>query len=325
MAPAPAQHQAPEPEGFEAAWALLTGEVLPAAVPLDPEAAALAAAMADLLLAHFRANLPEPTSFPAVAARIVDVLNQDEPDLRTLDGVVAQDPAITAQVIRAANSALHQRGSEAQNLREAILRIGSRQVAEIALGVAGRSLFDVSLRMEFELFQERWRELFVSTMTCAFAASQLAYDERVGRAERAFLGGMFHDIGAPLALRSLAAVLIAGRLPSPLPEALVDEALDRVHQELGAEVHHIWGLPQSIQQLCARHHALDLPALEEHAELHLLRLVTGLARIQKDGTDIRHLAETRQSLEALGMDRRRTLRLWSGLLGQRERVLQLYP
>lgn len=324
-APAPQVPLPTEPEGFEAAWHLLTVEPLPEASPLEPTDAELAQAMAELLMAHFQANRPGPASFPAVAARIVDLLNQEDPDIAALGTAVSQDPAITAQVLRVANSAAYQRGSEAQSLREAILRLGSRQVAEIALGVAGRSLFDVSLRMEFDLFQARWRELFVSTMTCAFTASHLAFREQVGRAERAFLAGMFHDIGTPLALRSLAKVLIEGQLPSSLPDVLVDEALDLAHVTVGLEIHEIWALPHAIQGLCEQHHAPELPAEEAFAEAHVLRLVTGLARLQRETPDLRHLPEARQSLRALGLDRKRTAKVWEDLIQQRERVLQLYP
>lgn len=314
-----------EPEAFGAAWEFLTLEPPPDGPELTPADVELAQAMAELLTVHFRANRPGPASFPAVAARIVDLLNQEDPDINALGTAVSQDPAITAQVLRVANSAAFQRGGEAQSLREAILRLGSRQVAEIALGVAGRSLFDVALRMEFDLFQARWRELFVSTMTCAFAASQLAFRERVGRAERAFLAGMFHDIGTPLALRSLAQVLIEGQLPSPLPDSLVDEALDRAHVTVGLDIHEVWALPHAVQSLCEMHHAPDLPATEPFAEAHVLRVVTGLARLQRETPDLRHLPETRQSLQALGLDRKRTAQVWTDLIRQRERVMQLYP
>jgi HD-like signal output (HDOD) protein len=314
-----------EPEGFEQVWNLLmapSGPILESTSGPEEE---VIQDLVELLLAHFHANLPVPTSFPALAVQVVDLLEQEDPEMSELVKVIGQDPAISVHVMRVANSSLYQRDSDAQDLRSAVLRIGTRNVAEIAMGVAGRSLFDVSLRAEYELFEARWRELFLSTMTIAFCASQFAYEEHVGRADRAFLLGMFHDLGTSLALRSLAALQMSGQLPPGIPPGIVDKVLDRVHLEVGSTVHRIWSLPHHLTDWCSRHHDPTIPAQEENAELHVLRIVSGFNRLCLDPTDTRHIGETRQSMEALRIDRKHATRFFSAVGRQRERVHVLFP
>ena len=308
-----------EPEKFEQVWDLLMSPS-PAPEPISVQEQEAIRGLGELLLAHCHANLPSPISFPALAVQVIDLLEQRDPEMSELANIIGQDPAISVHVIRVANSALFHRDSEVQDLRSAVLRIGTRNVAEIAMGVAGRSLFDVSLRAEYELFEDRWRELFLSTMTIAFCASQFAYEENLGRANRAFLVGMFHNLGISIALRSLATLQMSGRLPAGISPDLIDKVLDCVHIQVGCAVHAIWSLPHYLTECCSQQHDPDIPALEEKAELHVLRLASGLNRLWLDPMDTRHIEDTRQSLEALHIDRRHAARLFAEVGQQRERV-----
>ena len=314
-----------EPVAFAQAWGLLTAPLSPEPAPANEQEQELIQGLAELLLAHFHANPPAPISFPALAIQVIDLLEQGDPEMSELVNVIGQDPAISVHVLRVANSVLYHRGSDVQDLRSAVLRIGTRNVAEIALGVAGRSLFDVSLRAEYELFEQRWRELFLSTMTIAFFSSQFAYEEQVGRADRAFLLGMFHDIGVSIALRSLAALEMSGRLPVGIPPELVDKVLDRIHIEVGCAVHTIWSLPGYLAEWCLQQHDPVLAAVEEKAELHILRIASGFHRLWLDPADPRHLEETRQSLGALRIDRRHAARIFLQVGQQLERVRVMFP
>jgi HD-like signal output (HDOD) protein len=315
----------PEPDAFDAPWALLTGVVLPRERPWSAEEEAQAAALVPLVLAEFSKHRPSPTAFPALAVQIIDLLNGPDVDMAKLLKAISPDPAISVNVLRVANSALYSRGGEVNDMRMAVMRIGLRGVGEIAAGVAGRTLFDVALRVEYEIFGERWNNLFLDTMAVAFGASQFAFEQNVGRADRAFLAGMFHDMGKSLALRSLAGLVISGQVPAPIPEAVVDEVLERTHVETGATAMGIWGLPQHLIEACLHHHDAEVPGDADAMELHILRMVSGIHRLVKDQEDPRRLAETRQSIEAMRLDRRGVKRLHRELEAQTERVKVLFP
>ncbi len=313
------------PDPFDGPWAFLSGAAEPAPRTLEPGDLERVEQLAPRVLEHFSRNRPDPTSFPALAVRIVDLLNEPDVDMARLLKAITPDPAISVNVLRVANSALYGRGADVTDMRMAVMRIGLRGVGEIAAGVAGRSLFDVGLRVEYEIFGKRWTDLFLDTMAVAFGASQFAFEQNVGRADRAFLAGMFHDLGKSLALRSLAALVIAGEVEVPLPDAVVDEVLERVHVEIGTAVHGIWGLPAHLQDICRRHHDPFVPDGPDDMEIHILRMVSGIHRLVKDPTDLRRLDETRQSIAAMRLVRRGVGLLHREMEQQVERVKVLFP
>jgi HD-like signal output (HDOD) protein len=165
----------------------------------------------------------------------------------------------------------------------------------------------------------------VPAMAVAFAASQAAFELHVGQPDRVFLAGMFNDVGKSLALRSLAALTSAGEVPPELPAPVVDDVLERTHVVVGCDLHRIWGLPPRLAELCRDQHLPEVPDDLEHQDLHLLRTVSGLHRLVLDPADTRRLGETRQSLQALRLDRRGAKRLHKELAAQAERVALLFP
>jgi len=323
QAEAPAAATAPDP--FDGPWALLSGAAEPPPRPLSPGELEQVERLVPRVMDHFARNHPDPTSFPALAVRIIDLLNEPDVDMARLLKAISPDPAISINVLRVANSALYNRGTDVNEMRMAVMRIGLRGVGEIAAGVAGRSLFDVGLRVEYEIFGQRWSDLFLDTMAVAFGASQFAFEQHVGRADRAFLAGMFHDMGKSLALRSLAALVITGEVEAPLPDPVVDEVLERVHVDIGCAVHGIWGLPAHLQDICRRHHDPAVPDGADDMEIHILRMVSGVHRLVKDPTDPRRLDETRQSIEAMRLVRRGVGLLHREMERHVEKVKVLFP
>jgi len=310
-----------EESPFDAIWTRLVSPEpqLPQAFPenLKP--------LADMVRTHFTRNKPSPSSFPALAIQIMDLVSQPEVEIHDLLKTIGPDPAISANLMRVANSALYHRGQDVLDLRTAVMKIGVRGVGEIAAGVAGRSLFDVAVRVEYETFPDRWQKLFLTTMTTAFAASQFSFEQHHGRPDRIFLGGMFVDIGKTLALRSLARLIMAGQVPPEIPDAEVDTLLEEVHTEIGCEALGIWGLPPHLVDLCRRQHEAMLPEGEDCTETQVLRLVDGLGRLMRDESGPADLEQTRRSLEALHMDRVRTRMLHRVLATQEARVALLFP
>ncbi|HJV22612.1 MAG TPA: HDOD domain-containing protein [Holophagaceae bacterium] len=311
-----------EPEDFRAAWATLHPAAdAPPVVGLPPDEREEADRLQALLTAEFSANLPEPASFPSVAVEVMNLLERPDPDLHELLSLVDRDPAIAVQLLRLANSAYYARDREVQDLRGAVMRLGVRASGEIAVAVAGHTLFDMALRAEHEIFLLRLMDLYHDALTVGFGASEIAFREQAGQPNQAFMGGLFHDIGHSLAIRSLAGLMLQGRIPPTQPPAVVDEVLERVHVEMGATALALWGLPAYLGEICTRFHEPELPPGPAFGNLHVLRVASGLLRLVRNPGDARHAAETRQSLQALGIPRDRAAHLYVLMADHRERAV----
>jgi HD-like signal output (HDOD) protein len=253
---------------------------------------------------HFWQNRPDPLAFPHIATRIIDALEDPEAHLGRIAGLIQQEPAIMASLLKAANSPLYRRGAPAPDLASAVTKLGLRTVGQLASGVASRALFDLEARTELSLYSDRWRELFHRSLTCAFAASWLAERCQAAAPDRAFSAGMLHDVGHSLALRSLSALQISGKAPTTLSDSIVDAVLEKTHVELGSEMHVAWTLPGYLTDACRQHHDANVPDTRDKKVLHVVRVVSGLNRVRVQPSLVQQeMPSLVQSLKVLGIDR----------------------
>jgi HD-like signal output (HDOD) protein len=257
--------------------------------------------LSERILEHFRANRLGPASAPSLSLRILSLVAAPEPDVGELSRLVSADPALTAGVLQVANSAAYRGLMEVETVRDAIVRLGFDEVARVAGALSARSLFNPRMRAEIARYRASFAALYHRALTVANAAAWEAMQVRGGRADRAFLGGMLHDVGKSVALRSVAALSLEKRLQVPTGGPALDRLLDRVHLEVGAESHQEWGLPQYLTVIAVRHHDREIPSDAEFADLHAVRLAGAIADLRGEpAVAHRAAAELVQSAGALG-------------------------
>ena len=282
------------------------GEALKLALPpvleLSPAESDQDQAAAEVVRAHFAANQPGPESFPALSLRVLTLLANPEVDIGELSRVISQDPAIAANVLRVANSAMYRGSRESQSVREAVARLGTQELARVAGVVSARSLFNPKVRNEHAALAPIFYQLFQNAVATALGASWLAMQKKPARSDRAWLGGLLHDVGKSIALRSVAALNAQGKLQLAATDPRLLRVLDLVHTQIGEAVHVKWALPAFLIAACAHHHDQSVPALPENADLHAVRLVSAL-RLLRTGQAPRRraLAEVAGSALALSV------------------------
>lgn len=291
----------------------------------SPDAEEQVAVLLPLLREHFEAHQPGPASFPPIAARIVEVIEKPDVDFNHVVRLVNQDPAITAEVLKVANSPLYRRDLEVANVRQAVTHIGLRDVASIAVSVAGRSLYNMETRAELEEFGPYFGGLFHGAMTAAFSAGWLTVQSDFGGTDSAFCAGMFHAIGKPIALRSLAALRISGQVQFAISPSAIDRALDEVSVEVGVRMHQVWSLPKRLALVCAHQHDDVVPPEADVLELHIVRVVAALNALRA-GNYVRPglVDHARQSLAALRIDRFQLRALNAEIRELAQRVTDLF-
>ena len=267
------------------------------------EAEAAEQRLAGRLLEHFRAHRSGPSSLPQLALRILNLVADPDADPGELAQLVSRDPAIAAGVLRVANSAAYPQGSPAQTVRDAINRIGLRELARIAGTLSAGALFNPKARAEFATYGAFFQEQYQHATATSMAASSLAMSVPHARSDRAFLAGLLHDVGAPIALRSLAALAQDDAGLRALAPEQVRRLIQKVHVEIGGEVHQEWGLPDFATVVCVRHHDAVVPTGPEFADLHTVRLSSALLQARALPPDAARLAEIVQSALSLGLSR----------------------
>ena len=258
------------------------------------------AALADEILAHYQANRPGPESLPALSLQILNLIAAPSIDAQKLAALVSQDPALAANVVRVANTAFHKGVSDIETVRDAIARLGLEEVGRLASAVSARSLFNPKLRAQFVSFDTHLKRLFQDALTAAMAASWLAMRKPAANSGRVYLGGLLHDIGKTIALRSVAALAAEGKIKPP--PGSISRVIEQLHTIVGEDAVRGWSMPAYLTQMVAHHHDGEVAA-EEVVDLSAVRLVSAL-RALKTRDPHQPLADRElvESAQVLGVD-----------------------
>ena len=139
-------------------------------------------------LEHNRFILP---SLPDVAVRINRALNDDDTDAERIASIVQTDPAITAKLLKAANSAFFGGKMPVDTCEKAVIRLGINMTQKLVLSFALRELF----KSRSSLLQNGMQELWKHSTRVAAICYVLAGVTRKFNREHAMLAGLMHDIG----------------------------------------------------------------------------------------------------------------------------------
>jgi HD-like signal output (HDOD) protein len=289
---------APEFKPF--AHALGLPFTLPA--PLSAAQSELLAQLSAAVLEHASSDDNAPKSLPTASLRILNLVAKNDVEVSELASAINQDPALTAAVLRVANSAaLGPISGQISTVREAITRLGIAESGRVAGAVAAKTLFSAKSKSAQALFGAPFIDLHVHAAASAAGAAALAMERAVGRSDLAYLGGMLHDVGKSLALSALATLVLDNEAPREIDPDVMFALLENLHVDLGAEAHVRWALPQYLTALCASHHDSNVPNHPTQAEVHLVRVVSGLLALRARPQPLERISELMQSIQVLGL------------------------
>ena len=135
---------------------------------------------------------PTLPSLPAVVLEVVRLCRSDESDLRKVADALASDPALTARVLRAANSASLAARGKVATLTRAVPLLGSKMVTAIALSFAlvrGRRRDDGASGFDRAGF---WRRAVFAALAGRTLAEGAAPSVDP---EEAFIASLLQDLG----------------------------------------------------------------------------------------------------------------------------------
>ncbi len=183
-------------------------------------------------LEHGQLVLP---SLPDVAIRVGRAINDQTSDAQTIAKIVQADPAITAKLIGAANSAYYGGSDPVESCSDAVVRLGMRVTHNLVLAYVVWDLFYV----KYKALQLRMRELWRHSCRVAAICHVLALNDKRFKPEEAMLIGLLHDIGVAAILQQVSK---HPDLASD-PDA-VEHAITHLRGRIGGAILEAWGFGQ---------------------------------------------------------------------------------
>lgn len=191
-------------------------------------------------------NLELPR-MPHVAQRVLMALRDDGVNYQKLAELIGQDPVLTAEILRVANSPFFRAAREIKQLEQAFLRLGRRHLRSVVLGASFKS---ITIRVggpHRTIGEELWRCSMVAGVVLRQFARRFDLPE-----EEAFLVGLLHDIGMLVVLKIVHEYQqYHGRV---VPRVLFDQLADEWHQHVGMRLAEAWNLPDPLPELIGNHH-----------------------------------------------------------------------
>jgi HD-like signal output (HDOD) protein len=209
-------------------------------------------------------------SFPAIAVRVQEVLDDSRAPRSRVAQVIGADAALAARILRLASSAFfNPSGQSITDLRHALTRLGNQLTRCTAVSFSLQQMeFGAGQADVQPLIRELWRQ---GTLVAAIAYA-LARETRAVVPDEALMAGLMHNIGR---------LYVAVNAPRRAIDAGDDKAWARVvdewHSRIASSILKHWKFPAAIIAAVADQ---DVPDREPRGEEKLTDLLVAAIALQ---------------------------------------------
>jgi len=190
----------------------------------------------EILCAIQNDDLVLPT-MPEVALRLREAAEDKNADAASIAAVIGGDAALTARIIKVANSPLVRGVQTVENLQMATSRMGIAYTSNLAIGIAMEQLFQATSEAVDERMRKTWEH---STEVASLSHVLCAHFTKLSP-DQATLGGLIHEIGV--------LPILAWADDNDWDEALIEAVCDELHPELGQMILKAWDFPSELVEV----------------------------------------------------------------------------
>ncbi len=204
---------------------------------------------------------------PQVATKVLQ-LQEDNLDIsfKELEKIILLDPAITARILKVANSALYARQREIKSVQQAITLLGFKMIKSMILLLCASNIYGKN-KKKFKNIPDSlatkssamglWRHLVLTAFIARHIAVKLKMDDKK---EDIFICGLLHDIGRVVLLVNQSEIygeFLKEMAKNPDADVLIVEQnfFGYNHLEVGKIVLGKWNFPEELVDVIYQHHS----------------------------------------------------------------------
>jgi putative nucleotidyltransferase with HDIG domain len=205
-------------------------------------------------------DTPDLPTIPRVTMEVAHLVDSPTTSASTVAHALARDQALTAKVLKMANSAFYGAPRKISTVTDAIVLLGMHTIRNMTMAVSCQEVLD----REVISYAIRRGDLWKHSMCVGFAAQQIAKKARYRITEEAFVAGLLHDIGKVLISTYLSKefsdVMLRAQESNQEFSVSEQDILGFDHAEVGARLTEHWNLPSHLVEAIRYHHT---PSLQE--------------------------------------------------------------
>jgi len=207
---------------------------------------------------------------PELPVRLREALSQPEPDLNEVARIATSDVAMSATLIKAANSPIHAQTVPVQTLGTALNVLGLDESAAIMTRFLASGAIKVPNNPSMQRFWERSAKRSAAMVYLSKAMPGI-------HADVAQTYGLFCHVGFPVMLQSVkgyAGTLVEAAARIDRPFIATENANHKTdHAVVGGLVAKVWKLSPLVSSAIRLHHDLDLLRKGEAADADVINLI----------------------------------------------------
>lgn len=247
-------------------------------------------------------NLP---TLPSVVAKMIELVDNPKTSAASLARLISTDQALTAKILKLANSPYYGFPREISTVNLAIVVLGFNTVKDIGLSITVLNAFKG--RQESEHFDVT--KFWEHCIACGVASRFLARVFRYGTVGEAFVAGLLHDVGKVVLNQYLDDEFKEIMKQVHEKDATLIEAerkvLGTTHAEVGGWLADRWNLPAPIANAIRLHHQPLEPVRQREIVLlvHFADFLVRMAGIGDSGNKLppELLDNVREEMTKLGI------------------------
>lgn len=195
---------------------------------------------------------------PSVLTEIESEMAKDAPDFTRLAKIISADTALSAALLRTANSPYFGLAKQVQSVPEDLLVFGPNLTIRTIAGILLRKTFERTPHLE-----RYWDESGTTARVSGWLAKHLRKHCWI-RPEEAYTFGLLHDCGIPVIMSPFPHYRsVLAQANAEMSERFTDIETSLIgtnHADMGAMLAESWSLPGEIVEAIRYHHHLDLLA-----------------------------------------------------------------
>jgi len=202
-------------------------------------------------------------TLPIIASKLLTLTAREETTLTDIANLISQDMALSAKILRVANSSFYSFPQQISSINQAVSILGINAVRSLVLSFSFLSMENRKQSSIFD-FHRFWEHALVGAVASKLIIEQVASTD----GEEAFICGLLRNIGQLLIATTLSdqydMVLNRLRTLEDQPndtdnreEKIELEILGTTHSNIGFEIAKTWGFPESLLLPMKYHHQPD--------------------------------------------------------------------
>ncbi len=192
-------------------------------------------------------------SLPHTLHKVLEGLDSVSASAKTLEGIIREDPVLTAKILKMANSPFYGIQGEVSSIAKAVVVLGFEEVRSLVIGLSLTGAFGGDLGVEEFDAQSLW----LHSIGVAKTAHMLATHVNGCVPDELFTAGIVHDLGRFLLCLYFPKeykVILGQKRQNGLPLFKVEESCGLSHAEAGAYLAKKWALSDMLVNVVRYHH-----------------------------------------------------------------------